>query len=114
MKAFDSEDRDALVSDLAMQLLRDWNRKLLAGERRALSDLQNVILDRLSEDDCKAIFVRAAVHQSGNDLNVMAARAMYDRCLADAEKSVGIIERMKEISRDESRIAQVEASRSTV
>jgi hypothetical protein len=107
MKTLDQESRETLVIDLTNQLLRDWTRKLMAGDARALSDLHNTVLDRLSEEDCKRVFVTAAVHQSGNELNALAARAMYDRCRADAEQSAAFIELTRKQAVPEHRIPEL-------
>jgi hypothetical protein len=111
LTAFHAEDREALQGDLTAQLLRDWNCKLLAGDARAICDLQNTVLDKLSEDDGKAIFVQAALGRGGEAFARLVAQVMFDQCEADAGRSVEFIEQRRRQERDESRISQAMADR---
>lgn len=99
------EDRDALIANLTEMALRSWTARLLAGEARAISDLQNVVLDRLSDDEAKTIFVQAATGQGADGFNALAVKAMYDSCEVEAIKQV---ERMEQIRADEARMARIE------
>lgn len=87
---FDTEDREGLVGELTEQLLGEWRRKLAAGDKRATTDLQNTVLDRLSEADAAAIFVQSISDQSGADARFAAlvAKVMYDQCEAEAENAI--------------------------
>ncbi len=110
---FDTEDREGLIGELTEQLLADWRRKLAAGDKRATTDLQNTVLDRLSEADAAAIFIQALSDQAAADATfaAMVARVMFDRCEAEAENAVDAMERNRAESHDENRIAQAEAGR---
>lgn len=110
---FDTEDREGMVGELTEQLLREWNRKLAAGDKRATADLQNTVLDRLSEADAASIFIEALSDQAAADLHFAAlvARVMFDRCEAEAENAVDAMERNRAVSRDDNRIAQAVAAR---
>ncbi|SDC70161.1 hypothetical protein SAMN05428966_102146 [Massilia sp. PDC64] len=113
---FDTDDRDGLIADLTERLMRDWSRRLLAGDARSISDLHNVMLDRLSADDAKALFVQAATNPAGADVQfaVLAAKTMRDVCEADATRCVENVEKGRAESRDENRIARAEADRAAV
>jgi hypothetical protein len=110
---FNEEDREGLVAELTEQLLRDWNRKVAAGDKRATTDLQNTVLDRLSEADAAAIFIQALSDQSGADAHFAAlvAKVMRDECEAAAENAVDAMERRRTESRNDNRIAQAELAR---
>lgn len=99
------EDRDALIANLTEMSLRSWTARLLAGEARAVSDLQNVVLDRLTDDEAKAIFVQAVTGHGADAFSALAVKAMYDSCEVDAIKQV---ERMEQIRADEARMARIE------
>jgi len=103
---FDTDDRDGLIADLTERLLRDWSRRLLAGDARSISDLHNAMLDRLSADDAKVLFVQAATNPAGADtqFTVLAAKTMRDVCEADATRCVENIEKGRADSRDDNRI----------
>jgi hypothetical protein len=107
------EDRDALIADLTERLVRDWSRRLLAKEQRAISDLHNVVLDRLSESDAAAIFIQAVTDPAGAEVrfSVLAAKAMRDAAEADAIRSVEFMEKARAESRNDNRIAQAELAR---
>lgn len=89
-----SEQRDAEITKLAQKLVSDWAEKMLAGDERAISDLHNTVLDRLTEDDAKALFVEAATSHPAADVRFakLAAEAMFAVCLADAERAVEFVE----------------------
>lgn len=85
-----NEEHDAKVAKLAEQLMRDWNRKLLAREPRAVIDLHQTVLDRMVEDDAKELFVLAATGIAIADVRFacMAHDAMYAVCQAEAKEQV--------------------------
>lgn len=103
---FDMDDREGLIGELTEQLLREWNRKLAAGDKRATTDLQNTVLDRLSEADAAAIFVQSTFDQAGADatFSALVQSVMFDRCEAEAENAVDAMERNRAESRDDNRI----------
>lgn len=105
---FDADDREGLVAELAEQRVRGWLRLLVAGDKRATTDLQNLVLDRLAEDDAKALFVQA-VTQPQADISFAATvrDLMRDHCQAQAENAVDDMERGRQQSRDDNRIAMV-------
>lgn len=109
----DTEDRDGLIADLTERLMRDWSRRLLAGDARSISDLHNCMLDRLSANDAKALFVQAATNPAGADaaFTELAAKTMRDVCEANATRSVEHIEQARAESRNDGRIARAEADR---
>lgn len=110
---FDAEDRDGVVAELTEQRVRAWVRLLLAGDKRATSDLHNLVLDRLAEEDAKALFVQAATNPEAADITFGATvvTLMRDRCEADAENEVAAMERHRVESQNENRIAQAELAR---
>lgn len=100
------QSRDEQVASRTEKRLADWRQRLAAGDARATSDLQNVILDRLSADDAKALFVKAATEGCTTiHFEQLVARYMADECEADAIKEVEQIER----ERDED-FAELDAS----
>jgi hypothetical protein len=108
-----NDERDAQVAKLAEQLMVDWNRKLQAREPRAVSDLHNTVLERLTEDDAKELFVLAATGRAIADVRFacLAHDAMYEVCKADAEKGVAFMEQSRAESHTDNRIAQAELAR---
>lgn len=108
-----NDERDAQVAELAEQLMQDWTRKLLVRDQRAISDLHNTVLERLTADDAKELFVLAATGRAIADVRFacMANDAMYADCKAAAEKAVELLEQRRAESRDDNRIAQALASR---
>lgn len=110
---FNEEDRDGLVGQLTAQRVRSWSLLLQAGDKRATSDLHNLVLDRLAEDDAKALFVGAALDPdaAGALFVDLVAKLMHDRCETDAEKAVDAMEQGRKESHDDNRIAQALAAR---
>lgn len=110
---FDTDDREGLIGELTEQLLADWRRKLAAGDKRATTDLQNTVLDRLSETDAAAIFVQSIADQAGADATFAAlvAKVMFDRCEAEAENAVDAMQRNHVESRNDNRIDQAVLAR---
>jgi len=96
--------RDAEIAKIGAQLLDAWRAKLLAGDARAISDLHNCVLDALSVDAAKQLFIDAATGQGGNGFNVLAAKAMADACEIDAIKQVERKEARRVESEREARI----------
>lgn len=109
----DTADRDGLIADLAERLTRDWSRRLLAGDARSISDLHNVMLDRLSADDAKALFVKAATDPADADaaFTALVGKTVRDVCKADATRSVENIEQARAESRDDGRIERASWNR---
>lgn len=109
----DTEDRDGLIADLTERLMRDWSLRLLAGDARSISDLHNCMLDRLSANDAKALFVQAATNPAGADaaFTALVAKTVRDVCAADATRSVETIEKARAESHDDGRIARASWNR---
>lgn len=93
MRTTTPKSRDTLIAETTERLLGDWRAELLAGSARAISDLHNTVLDRLSEDDAKAIFIQSVIDPAGaeNAFHNLAAKAMRDVCAADAERTVDLL-----------------------
>lgn len=105
---FHADDRDARIAELTEQLVRAWNLRLQAGEQRAISDLHNCMLDRLSADDAKALFVQAATSPAGADaaFTALVTKTVRDVCEADATRCVDNIAKDRAEARDADRIAR--------
>jgi hypothetical protein len=105
---FDAEDREALIAELTAQRVRSWCLLLQAGDKRATNDLQNTMLDRLSEADAKALFVRAVTDPdyAGVQFAQLVVKVMRDACAAEAENAVGALEKRRQESHEENRIDQ--------
>ncbi len=110
---FTTEDREGQVAELTEQLLADWNRKLAAGDKRATTDLQNTVLERLTEADAAALFIQALSDQAGADARFasLVAGVMFDRCEAEAENAVDAMERNRVESADDGRIERASWAR---
>lgn len=107
---FTEEDRDGLIGELTAQRVRAWCQLLQASDKRALTDLQNLVLDRLAEEDAKALFVKAVTDPdyAGVLFVDIVAQLMHDQCETDAEKAVDAMEQGRKQSADENRIDLVE------
>ena len=107
-REFDSEDFDARVAELTEQLVRTWNVRLQAGEQRAISDLHNVVLDRLTQADAAAVMVQAVLDPAGAAARFtqLAGDAMRAECEVDAIKQVEEAEQRRIDSERENRIEQ--------
>jgi hypothetical protein len=103
---YDAEDRDGLVAELTEQRLRAWNLRLQAGEQRALTDLQNLVLDRLAEKDAQDLFKLAITDEQAAGLMfaTLVSSVMRDQCEADADKAAMDMERARAASADEGRV----------
>ena len=103
-----AEDRAARVAELTEQLLRAWNLRLQAGEQRAISDLHNVVLERLTEADAAAIFVQAVQDEAGaaERMRQLAAEAMRAECENDALKQIKQAEQRRAEAAQHARIEQ--------
>jgi hypothetical protein len=110
---FDTEDREGLVAELTEQRVRGWVRLLLAGDKRATSDLHNLVLDRLAEEDAKALLIQAASEPAaaGATFTALVVKVMRDQCEADAEKAVDAMEQDRAESHTDNRIAQAALAR---
>lgn len=93
MRTTTPKSRETLITETTERLLGDWRAELLAGSKRAVSDLHNTVLDRLTEDDAKAIFIQSVLDPAGaeNLFQNLAAKAMRDVCAADAERTVDLL-----------------------
>lgn len=87
---FDADDRTGLIAELTEQRLRAWNRDLVAGVQRAITDLHNAILPQLTQADVTTIFVQAVGDLAGAEhrFNVLAVKAMYAAAEAEATRIV--------------------------
>lgn len=105
---YTAEDRDARIAELTEQLVRAWNLRLQAGEQRAISDLHNVVLDRLTQADAAAIFVQAVQDEAGaaERMRTLAADAMRAECENDALKQIEQAEQRRAESERDNRIEQ--------
>jgi hypothetical protein len=103
-----AEDRDARVAELTEQLVRAWNLRLQAGEQRAISDLHNVVLDRLTQADAAAVMVQAVLDPVGAAacLTQLAGDAMRAECENDALKQIEQAEQRRADAAREQRIEQ--------
>lgn len=92
MSTTPKKSRETLIAETTQRLLADWNAELQAGSARAISDLHNTVLDRLTEDDAKAIFIQSVLDPVGaeNLFQNLVAKAMRDVCAADAERTVDL------------------------
>lgn len=106
MRTTTPKSRDTLIAETTQRLLADWNAELQAGSKRAISDLQNTVLDRLSGDECKALFIQAATDQAGANaaFRELVGQTMTDVCAADAERIANILLGDLAASNTESRI----------
>lgn len=93
MRTTTPKSRETLIAETTERLLGDWRAELNAGSARAISDLHNTVLDRLSADDAKAIFIQSVLDPVGaeNLFQNLAAKAMRDVCAADAERTVDLL-----------------------
>lgn len=93
MRTTPPKSRDTLIAETTQRLLGDWAAEIKAGVPRAISDLHNTVLDRLSGDECKALFIQAATDQAGANAGFAAlvGQAMTDVCAADAERIADIL-----------------------
>ena len=103
------KSRDTLISETTDRLLGDWLAELRAGGKRAISDLHNTVLDRLTSDDCKALFIQAATDKEGADASfgALVAKTMTDVCAADAERIADILLGDLRASAEDDRISRV-------
>lgn len=106
MRTTTPKSRETLIAETTDRLLRDWRAELTASSKRAISDLQNTVLDRLSEDEAKAIFIQSVLDPTGaeNLFQNLAAKAMRDVCAADAERTVDLLLANLITAKTESRI----------
>lgn len=103
---FTDEDRDGLVAELTAQRVRSWCLLLQADDKRATTDLQNIVLERLAEEDAKALFIKAVTDPdyAGVQFTQIVMKLMYDECETAAEKTVDAMEVGRKQSQDENRI----------
>jgi hypothetical protein len=110
---FTTEDHDGLVAELTAQRVRSWVLLLQAGDQRATNDLHNLVLDRLAEDDAKALFVKAITDPdyAGPLFADIVMKLMHDQCVAAAENTVDAMEKGRQQSADENRIDMAEQAK---
>lgn len=101
----DEQARDEEIAEIGAKLLAAWHAKLLAGDRRAISDLHNSVLDRLTEDEAKQMFIDAVTGKGGDAFNVLAAKVMADICEVEAIKQV---EQAEQRAEEEARYDRIE------
>ena len=108
MHTTSKKSRDTLIAETTARLLADWNAELNAGSQRAISDLHNTVLDRLSEDDAKGIFVQAMTDPAGAQASfgALVAKAALEVCAADAERTVDLLLSDLVASADDDRISR--------
>lgn len=108
-----TDDRNARIAELTEQLVRAWNLRLQAGEQRAISDLHNVVLERLTEADAAAIFVQAVQDEAGaaQRMQQLAAEAMRAECENDALKQIEQAEQRRAESANDNRIERASWAR---
>ncbi|MDK6077914.1 hypothetical protein [Massilia varians] len=109
MQQTPKKSRETLIAETTDRLLGDWAVEIKAGEPRAISDLHNTVLDRLSEDDAKAIFIQSVLDPAGaeNLFQNLTAKAMRDVCAADAERTVDLLLGDLVAAKTEARIERV-------
>jgi hypothetical protein len=103
-----AEDRDARVAELTKQLVRAWSLRLQAGDKRAISDLHNTVLDRLTGADAAAVFVQSVLDPAGAAARFtdLAADAMRAECENDALKQIEAAEQRLAEAAQQDRIEQ--------
>lgn len=107
------KSRDTLIAETTERLLADWNAELQAGSQRAISDLQNTVLERLSEDDAKSIFIQAMTNPAGAQaqFGALVAEVALGVCRADATRTVDLLFSDLAAGQTESRIDRAIESR---
>ena len=107
-REYDTEDFDARVAELTEQLVRAWNLRLQASEQRAISDLHNVVLDRLTQADAAAVMVQAVLDPVGAAARFtqLAGDAMRAECENDALRQVEQAQQRREQAAQDARIEQ--------
>lgn len=100
------EARDIEIAERTERRLADWRQKLVSRDPRAMTDLQNVILDQLSADDAKALLAKAAT-EPGSQIHFeqLVARYMADQCEVEAIREVEEIERRRPVLVAEDRVS---------
>lgn len=85
--------REEKIAEITERLLGDWIAEIKAGSQRAISDLHNTALERLTEDDAKAIFIQAATDPAGAQaqFDQAIAKAMRAVCAVDATNTVNVL-----------------------
>jgi hypothetical protein len=109
MRSTHKKSRDTLIAETTERLLADWNAELQAGSQRAINDLHNTVLERLAEDEAKAIFVQAMTDTAGAQaqFGALVAKAALEVCVADAERTVDLLFSDMATAKTESRIDRV-------
>lgn len=97
------EQRDTEIATRTERRYAAWTAGLAAKNLRAITDLQNLVLDHLSEVAAKDLFVQAIADPAaaGAKFAQLVAKVMYDECEADAMKEVEKIEAERAADFDE-------------
>lgn len=120
---FDTEDRDALVADLAGKMLATRLAQLRDGDATVLREVNNSVLDYLAHSvDMSTLVLGAAAPATGQasiaQVQVLGQTfaevlhaVMFGEAEADAILEVEAMECRHAESRDDNRIARAEADR---
>lgn len=92
-----AEKRAELLHSSVTTRKTSWIKRIRANDQRAISDLHNCVLERLTENACKSIFTKAldAPAAAGALFSELVADVLHQQCVADAERDVQWIERMR-------------------
>jgi hypothetical protein len=101
------EMRDAEIAKQRDEKLSAWLLNIAAGDKRALTDLQNTVLDSLSAESCKALFVQAVTDpaEAGAQLNRLTLAAMRTQCETEA---LAEVQKMEGAAKEESLVRRAE------
>lgn len=114
---FNTEDRDALIADLAGKKLATRRALLLAKDATVLREVSNSVLDYLAHAEDLGALVLGAVAPStarftvGKTFGDVVHAVMFGEAEADAIAEVDRMERARAESHDDNRIAMVEFDR---
>lgn len=120
---FDSEDRDALIADLAGKMLATRLAQLRDGDATILREVNNSVLDYLANSIDMSTLVLGAAAPTTGQASIAQAQVvgqtfadvlhavMFGDAEAEAIADVDAMERRRAESRDDNRIARAEADR---
>ena len=85
--------REEKIAEITERLLGDWIAELKAGSQRAVRDLHNTALERLTEDDAKSVFIQSAIDPEGAQARFdgLILGAMRAVCEKDATNTVNVL-----------------------
>lgn len=85
--------REDKIAEITERLLGDWIAEIKAGNKRAIRDLHNTALTRLTEDDAKAIFIQSAIDEQGvqKRFDALILESMRAVCEEDATNTVNVL-----------------------